>query len=399
MTISLILLFISVWLNYIDRGSLSVAVPRIGPELGLDPKQIGFLLSAFFWTYTLFQIAAGWIVDRYDVVKVYGFGLALWSVATVASGYVGGFAALFACRMILGIGESVAFPSYSKILTQAYPEHQRGFANAMVDVGTKAGPALGTFLAGMLTAQYGWRPMFIILGVASMAWLVPWFFYAPSSKGFEKRPYTGPPMRAILRLRPAWATFFGLLGYNYAFYFLLTWLPSYLVNERKFSQTMMSIYAALPFAVTAIASLITGKISDRIIASGRPAVDVRRRILVLGLLISGVCLPLATVNDNFTSMALLIAAFIGIGITTSNLWALTMTLAGPAASQWTGIQNAVGNLGGVIAPIVTGYIVNETKSFFFAFIAASAMLFVSALFYGIMLRGERQVDWSSAGKA
>lgn len=396
MSISLFLLFVSVWLNYIDRGSLSVAVPKIGPELSLGPKEIGFLLSAFFWTYTLFQIAAGWIVDRYDVVKVYGLGLALWSVATIASGYVGGFAALFACRMILGIGESVAFPSYSKILTQAYPEHQRGFANAMVDVGTKAGPALGTLLAGMLTAQYGWRLMFIILGVVSVVWLIPWFFFAPSSKGFEKRAYTGPPMRAILALRPAWATFLGLLGYNYAFYFLLTWLPSYLVNERKFTQTMMSIYAALPFAVTAAASLLAGRLSDRIIASGQAAVHVRRKFLVTGLLTSGICLPAATVSDNFVSMTFLIIAFIGIGITTSNLWALTMTLAGPAASQWTGVQNAVGNLGGVIAPIVTGYIVAGTKSYFFAFIAASGMLFLSACFYGLMLRGERPIDWSAA---
>jgi MFS family permease len=394
MSIGLFLLFISVWLNYIDRGSLSVAVPKIGPELGLGPKEIGFLLSAFFWTYTCCQVAAGWIVDRYDVVKVYGLGLALWSLATVASGYAGGFAALFLCRMLLGIGESVAFPSYSKILTQAYPEDRRGFANALVDVGTKAGPALGTFVAGTLTVQHGWRAMFVILGVASTLWLLPWFFYAPSSKGFEKSRYTGPKMSAIVSLRPAQATFIGLLCYNYAFYFLLTWLPSYLVSERKFLHQMMSIYAALPFAVTAVASLVTGRLSDRIIGKGAEAVDVRRRVLVAGLLTSGICLPAATVSDDRISMAFLIVAFAGIGVTTSNLWALTMTLAGPGASQWTGVQNAVGNLRGVIAPIATGYIVDATKSFYFAFVAASIMLFVSAFFYGVVLRGQGPIEWA-----
>ncbi len=399
MSLSLFLLFLSVWLNYIDRGSLSVAAPQLSRELSLEPQQMGFLLSAFFWTYTLFQIAAGWLVDRYDVVKVYGAGLALWSVATALSGYSTGFATLFACRLLLGIGESVAFPSYTKILQQAYPEHERGFANAMVDVGTKAGPALGTFLAGMLTVGYGWRTMFIALGAASAIWLIPWFFFAPNSRGFTKRPAGGPGLGAIAKLEIAWATFLGLLCYNYAFYFLLTWLPSYLVNERKFTQTMMSVYAALPFAVTAIASLVAGKLSDRRIAAGEPAADVRRRFLVVGLVIGAVCLPAATVENNVVAMVLLVAAFVGIGITTSNLWALTMTIAGPAASQWTGLQNAVGNMGGVIAPVITGFIVKETGSFHLAFFGAAGMLLLSALIYGVWMRGAGPVRWPGAASS
>jgi MFS family permease len=262
-----------------------------------------------------------------------------------------------------------------------------------VDVGTKAGPALGTFLAGMLSAQYGWRTMFIALGAGSALWLVPWMLTAKSKPVVERRPPEGPGLMAVARTSPAWATFLGLLCFNYAFYFLLTWLPTYLMNERHFSKRMMAVYAGLPFAVTAVASLVFGKLSDRWIASGRNAVDVRRNTLVAGLLVTGLTLPFATVGDDATSMAFLVVAFIGIGVTTSNVWALTMTLAGRAASQWTGLQNAVGNLGGVIAPIATGYIVERTGSFHGAFVAASAMLLLSAAIYGLWLGRREPVRW------
>src|SRR5579872_1824757 len=155
-----LLLAISVLINYVDRGTLAIAAPLLKEDLHLSPSQLGILLSAFFWTYAPFQIVSGWFVDRFEVTWVLAGGFLLWSVATAATGLVHGFAVLFVLRLILGIGESVAYPSYSKILARDFAEHHRGLANALIDAGSKCGPAIGTLLGGVLMAAYGWRPFF-----------------------------------------------------------------------------------------------------------------------------------------------------------------------------------------------------------------------------------------------
>jgi MFS family permease len=149
------LLCVSVWINYIERGILGVAAPALAPEMDLSPAQIGVLLSGFFWTYSLLQPVAGWLVDRYDVYRVYAAGFAIWSLAAAAGGLAGGFETLMLSRLVLGAGESLAYPAYSRMLANSFEESRRGFANAMVDIGTKAGPALGTFLAWRSTSGAG----------------------------------------------------------------------------------------------------------------------------------------------------------------------------------------------------------------------------------------------------
>jgi len=156
----LALLVASIFINFIDRSNLSVAVTDIEKELSLDDRQAGLLLSGFFWTYALFQIAAGWLVDRYNAYWVYAAGFLLWSVATALTGFGVGFAVLFGLRLVLGAGESVAYPAYSRIISDDFPERRRGLANALLDAGSKAGPAVGTLLGGLIVARFGWRPLF-----------------------------------------------------------------------------------------------------------------------------------------------------------------------------------------------------------------------------------------------
>ena len=382
-----VLLCISVWLNYVDRGTLSVAAPVLGPELGLSPVQLGLLLSAFFWTYSLLQPVAGYVVERFDVYRVYAAGLALWSLGAAAGGWAGGFTSLLVSRLLIGIGESVAFPTYSRLLASGFREDQRGLPNAMIDVGTKAGPAVGTLLGGLFISHWGWRPFFFAMGAISLIWLVPWLMAIPpqAPKATVVRPKVSS--MALLALPAVWVTFFGLFGFNYAFYFLLTWLPTYLVSERKFSLAAMSILASLPFALTAVASLTTAWFADRIIRTqGADGVTVRRRLAVCGLLISAAFLPCAAVLAVVPAMVCLMIAFIGIGMFTANCWAITQTLAGPErAGVWTGWQNAVGNMGGVVAPALTGWSLEATKSFWLAFAIASGMLLTSAFLYGVLL--------------
>jgi len=167
----------------------------------------------------------------------------------------------------------------------------------------------------------------------------------------------------VLRTTAAWITFAGLFGFNYAYYFLLTWLPSYLVTERKFSMTAMAVYGSLPFCVSAGVSLLSGVWTDRRVRRGAGP-DVRRRIATAGLLLSAVMLSLSAAAPAWIAMPLLMLAFRGVGLFSANVWAITQTLAGPGrAGSWTGLQNAFGNMGGVVAPILTGWLVGRNGRF------------------------------------
>ena len=395
----LALLAISVCINYIDRGTLSVAAPSLTRELTLSPKDLGILFSAFFWTYASCLVFAGWLVDRYDVRWVFGIGYLLWSGATLATGFVSTFTTLLMFRLLLGIGESVAYPSYSKILAGNFPQQHRGIANGFIDMASKVGPALGTLVGGLLVANHGWRSLFIWIGVASLIWLPPWAIWGPRDHVAVKAATTAkaPGILKVLKRRDAWGTFLGLFGVNYLWYFLLTWLPSYLVQERHFSVKMMAIVGSLPFWGIAASAMFCGWASDRLIARGASATTVRKAFVATGLLSGILLLPAAMVEDRIVCMGLLVIVSLAFGASSSNNWAITQTLAGPRASgQWTGMQNAFGNLAGVIAPYLTGLIVTATGSFYWAFVATVGAAVVGALAYVFLIGHIAPIDWDEA---
>lgn len=383
------LLVISVCINYIDRGTLSIAAPVIGPELSFDSSKLGMLFSAFFASYSLFQIVSGWLVDRYNVNWIYAGGFLIWSAATLLTGFCSAFAAIFSLRLLLGVGESVAYPAVSKIIAENFADDRKGFLNAAVDAGAKAGPAIGTLLGGLLLATYGWRLLFIGLGAASLLWLVPWYFYArraPAAALVRNAP--APGFRDILRRRDVWGTLLGMFCYGYTWYFVLSWLPMYLVTERHFSLSAMAWIASLSYWVMAASAVVFGWFSDRRIRAGAHAVKTRKRFIVAGLLGCLLLLPAALAPNAKTAVVLLLAACIAIGLFTSNCWALTQTLAGTAAAgRWTGVQNAVGNLGGVLSPLITGYLVARNGSFLAPLALTSLVLIAGAASYGWLVRG------------
>ena len=398
----LCLLSLSVLINYVDRGNLSIAGPllMLPPQkggLGLDPARLGSLLAAFFWTYALFQLLGivGAMLDRFDVGWLFAAAYLLWSAATACTGLVNSFATLFLLRLLLGIGESVAYPSYSKICATHFPEHHRGLANALIDAGSKFGPALGVLIGGRMMARFGWRPFFVVLGAVSMLWLVPWLKWMPRGKGIVAAPVADPPTTArILAERSAWGSFFGLFCGNYFWYFLLTWLPTYMVMERHFSMDRMASMGALAFLAIGLSSALCGWLSDRWIASGATPTRVRKTFTVGGLALSTIILPVTMVDDKGVSMALLFVTCAFFGMWSSNHWALIQTLAGPhAAGKWTGLQNGVGNLAGVVAPALTGIVVARTGQFFWAFVVATAVVLAGAGFYLFVIGRIEQIDW------
>lgn len=377
----------------VDRTNLSVAATDIQRDLRLTNAQLGLLLSAFFFTYASFQLLsiAGWLADRFAVSWVLASGLLVWSAATVLSGAAQSFAMIFALRLILGIGESVAYPCYARILASNYPEHHRGLANALIDAATKAGTSLGTLLGGLLILRYGWRPFFIMLGIAGMAWLVPWWLWAPRGPGMAAVVHDkAPGVRAILRQRSAWSTALGQFCANYFWYFLITWLPGYLEKERHFAKDKMAVFGSLAFLIIGVVSVTSGWLADRWIGAGGNPTRVRKTFAGSGLALSTIILPVAVIQDESSAMGLLFLACVAFGIYTPTIFAITQTLAGPlAAGKWTGLQNGFANLAGVAAPLFTGWIVQATNSFHLAFVLAAVIALAGA---GFLVLGVGKIE-------
>jgi MFS transporter, ACS family, D-galactonate transporter len=391
----LILLVASVAINYFDRGSLSIAAPAIKDELGISVSQLGVLLSALFWTYASFQIISGWLVDRFPVEWVLPAGFLLWSLAECGTGVAHGFGGLLVLQLMVGMGESVAYPSYSKIFAEHFVEHQRGFANACIDAGAKCGPALGTLLGGLFMARFGWRPIFLVLGLGSLLWLPLWFRWMPKSQRVPRHDsHQKVSIQAIVSRRDAWATFIGHFCSNYFWYFVLTWLPFYLVRERHFSLSKMATIGAGAYLITGFVTTLTGFVSDRLIAGGATSTRVRKTCMGVGLGLAPIIVVVALVPDRKTSMLFLLIACMSYGVYSSSHWATTQTLAGPrAAGKWSGLQNCVANLAGVIAPLVTGVVVDKTGQFFWAFAIAGAVSLAGSVVYVFVLGRIEPVDW------
>jgi MFS transporter, ACS family, D-galactonate transporter len=394
--IVLILLAFSVFINYVDRGNLSIAAPMLKDELRISASQLGILFSSFFWTYGFFQMLSGWLVDRFNVNWVMAVGFFLWSAATSATGFLHGFTALLVVRIILGIGESVAYPSYSKILAKYFPASQRGFANSLIASGLASGPAFGMLLGGMLMARFGWRSFFIGVGLISLLWLLPWFRWMPRGPGVVTGLQSGPAPATleILKQWKAWGTFIGLFCSSYTLYFLIAWLPYYLVRERHFSMDKMARIGGAVFLTQAVCSVVCGRVADRWIAAGGSRTRVHITFMVAGMLGTAVFLLASSLAGPALSIGLLLLVGASCGMSISNMWPITQTLAGPrAAGRWTGLQCGFSNSSGAVASAVTGFILDRTGLFFWAFAVAAALCVLGTFSWMFLVCPVEPVIW------
>jgi MFS family permease len=391
------LLAISVLINYVDRGNLSIAAPLLKVELGLSFSQIGILLASFFVTYALFLPVSGWLADRFDVKWVMALGFFLWSAATAVTGGLHTFAALLAARLMLGIGESVAYPCYTKILVRHVPEVGRGFANSLIAAGVGCGPALGAFFGVLLMARFGWRSFFIVLGLVSMAWLIPWFTWMPRQvAAVSPAEKSGAGFLELLMQRSMWGTCGGLFGANYVLYFEITWLPTYLVHERQLSMGTMAKIGVAGYLCYAAAAVLFGWISDRWIAAGGTPTLVRKTFAGAGAGSAGLLLLGCALAGPTASVILLLLAFAAGGMCGSNIWAITQTLAGPRmAGRWTGLQNFLGNLAGFIVPVVTGFVIDYTGHFLAAFVIMAIVGLLASVSYIFVIGPVKQIAWQA----
>lgn len=397
--VALILLFVSISINYADRGNLGVAARSIETELHLSKDQLGILLSAFSITYALSQLASGKLIDRWNVNWVYAVAFLFWSGATGLTGLASSFTSIFSLRLLLGASESVAYPSYSKIICISFPEELRGTANALIDAGSKIGPALGVLLGVKILEWFSWRGMFLIIGAGSLLWLLPWSLIVPKLPSRHisetESPGSTPSSREILSKRALWGTALGLFGGNYTWFFFLNWLPYYLETERHYTENQLAIVGSMPFWAVAASSMLFGMLADWFVRRGSDPGRVRQSFACGGMLgCCGLMLPAVLVSGQFLANIFLIAAFVSLGAWSSNNWALTQLLAGPrAAGKWTGIQNCLGNFAGIFGPAISGYALQVTHSFFAAFAISCGVLVLGVLGYWIVVGRPTELSW------
>lgn len=390
----LVLLTVSILINYIDRGNLAVAAPLLKGELHVTNTQLGVLVTAFFWTYTAVLAVSGWIVDSFNVNWVLAAGFAVWSLATAATGLVQGFALLLVCRMLLGLGESVAFPSYSKMIALNVPQQHRGIANAMIISGMSLGPAIGTYACGISMAHYGWRPIFIVIGLASLIWLPPWMFFMPKRTTARAGRASGESTLRVLRERNFWATAVGQFCCNYPFYFLIVWLPLYLVHERHFTMQKMAEEASLYYIVYAALAPLVGWASDVFIRHGADVTFVRKAGMGLGhVLVAGGVLG-CSAGDARISFAGLMLMAVGSAFVGPNIYVFAQTLAGPSmAGKWAGLQTCVGNVAGVVVGPLTGWIADRSGHFDTAFSVCAAVEIFGGICWVLLVGQLKETEW------
>jgi len=397
----LALLAIAVFINYIDRGNLSIAAPLLKDELGVSPARLGFLLSAFFWTYAALQPVYGWLVDRLNVYLLFATCFCVWSLATAATGLVHVFALLVFLRFFLGISEAVIFPANSKIIALNYPEEHRGVANAVVIAGISLGPGLGLLLGGTLMAKFGWRPFFVVLGLVSLLWVPAWIRWVPKTEPIASSTNAGAPsLLEFLRLRSAWGTCCGLWCGNYVNYFLLTWMPYYLVRELHFSMRTMAKIGGSGYLLSAACAAASGWLADRRIMAGASPTKARKTFAAGAPVCVAILLALCATTRPGASVVLLLAAMAFFGVSSSNVYAISQRLAGPdAAGRWVGFQNGFGNLSGAVVPVITGLVLERTGHFAWAFLITAGVELLAAVFWGFVLGPVEPVQWHSKTKA
>lgn len=392
----LLLLAVSILINYIDRGNLAVAAPLLKDELRLTNTQIGILVTAFFWTYTAVLAVSGWIVDRANVNWVLAAGFAIWSLATAVTGLVHGFVMLLTARMILGLGESVAFPSYSKLIASNVPESHRGVANALIISGMSLGPAIGTYGCGLSMARFGWRPVFVVIGVASLLWLLPWVSFMPKDVGIRASSTSGVSALRVLSERNFWGTAVGQFCCNYPFYFLIVWLPLYLVHERHLTMQQMAREASLFYIVFAAVSPVVGWAADIFVRNGSDITIVRKTCMAVGHILVAVGVLSCNAVDPRVSSAGLLLMGIGSGFVGPSIYVYSQALAGPfMAGKWTGLQTCVGNISGVVVGPLTGWIVDRTGHFASAFLVCAAIEAFGLICWVLIVGRLEQTNWGS----
>lgn len=404
---ALIMLVVAGTLNYLDRSTLSIANPLIRQELGLSIADMGLLLSAFLWAYAFAQLPGGALVDRIGPHRLLGAGLALWSIAQATAGFVTSFWQFSIARIFLGLGEAPMFSSAVRVVRDWYNVRDRGLPTGTWNCTSSLGPAIAPPILTALMIGFGWRWMFVVMGITGLVVAAVWFllYRDPTEEHFtederhyltdgeETRTYNQVRLSewlGLFRFRTTWGLVLGFFGVVYINWLYLAWLPGYLELQRHMSIPKTGLVAAIPFAFGVAGSIGGGWIADFLMRRGFSPVNSRKIPVIVGLLgMVGFTVVAAESSSDFLAVAAISGALM-FGASASGMsWALS-SVAAPAhcTASLGAIQNFGGYLGGALAPTVTGFIVQSTGNFVPALLAAAAIGLVSALAYLVVIRAE-----------
>lgn len=380
------LLFAASLINYLDRSTLSLALPLVSRDLVLGPESKGLLLSAFFWSYALMQIPIGWAADRVNLRWLYAAAFAMWSLAQGLTGFAGSLGVLILFRMLLGVGESIYLPGGTKIVSLLFGPAERGLPCGLFDFGTRMGLVLGGLLIPWALVHWGWRFTFRLIGFSALLWLVPWLLATRGRLGSRRRPASAPRvtaqhLRLLLSNRDLIGICLGFFCFDYYWYLFVTWLPDYLVTVRHFTIMRAGFYAALPFFVFGASEPVGGWIADRLIRRGWDETRTRKGIVTVAFLTGLLLIPASRVHSANIAVALIAGASL-VGLATGNLLVILQCCAPfEDVGLWTGFENFGGNLGGVLAPLLTGFLISRTGSYAPGFALAAITLLMGLLCY------------------
>lgn len=385
------LLFVAGFINYLDRAIISVALPVVALDLHLGPVAKGVLLSAFFWPYGFMQLLVGWLSDRYSLRWLYAGAFALWSLACGFTGLVSTLGMLVVLRTVMGVGESIYLPGGMKAVSLFFDAKERGLASGLVNSGTRAGLALGAPLIAMLVSGLGWKSTFLGLGFGGMVWVIPWL---------RAYPVHTPPVSVASKGEagrlPNWIdrNLLALCGanfcYAYYWYLLVTWLPDYLVISRHLSLRRAGAYAAVPYLIYMVSEPLGGWIADLLVRFGWTEMRSRKVVITGAFLSSLLFLPVGFVANDVGAIMLIGGAAM-VGLATGNMFALLQRVAPPGeVGLWTGFMSFAGNLSGIVEPIVTGFLIARTHSYYPGFVVSVAVLLSGLPFFGRWILRDRK---------
>ena len=403
-----VLLGIGVIVNFFDRVNLSVAITPLQNEYGLSTIAVGYLLSAYSWTYILLQLPSGPMLDRFGVKPVIRLSAFLWSLASFATGLARGFMGMFSARLLLGVAEAPTFPGNAKAISVWFPRSERGLATAIFDSSAKFASAIGVPIVAVVVHYWGWRASFVFTGLLSLGYLALFLrvYREPehdalllaaerehiSTGGHEDtsaEPRQSASLWYLLQRKKVWGLALGMAAYNYNFYLFLTWLPGYLNTAMHLNVLRSGLFTAIPWLAATVSDLIVGGwLVDHLIRTGRDSTRVRQAILIGGLVMALAVAGATRTSNPRVAIFWISIALCGLAASAPVGWSIPGLIAPPGSTaRVAGIMNFVANLPGVLAPVVTGYLVGSSQSFRRPFLVAAAVLVVGILCY-IFLLGE-----------
>jgi ACS family D-galactonate transporter-like MFS transporter len=377
----MLMLFVSVVITFMDRSNLSITAPAMRTDLGIDTVHMGWILSAFGWTYAFCQIPAGWLVDRIAPRFFYPAILILWSIATVMLGVVGSVISLICIRLLIGALEAPSYMINNMVVSSWFPDRERAGAIGFYTSGQFVGLAFLTPMLLLLQTHYGWRAVFYTTGVGGLVWGLIWLwaYRTPreskranaaeiaqieaggaltelGSTHKEKRKLTWGDFTTVFKYRKLWGVYVGQFAVTSCQWFFLTWFPTYLVEFRHLSFVKTGLYASVPFLAAFVGVLLSGFVSDRILRGGYSLSVARKTPIICGLLLSSSIIGANYVEAPELVIAFMALAFFGNGLASIG-WSLISSVAPRRLIGLTGgTFNFISNLSGITTPLVIGYL-------------------------------------------